>query len=106
MELLCSVSKCTTVLQPAAALQLAIVLFHNVCVGMCVRACLGNENNGTFFFAVVVFKGQTPFDVADESVVSLLEELSQRQANVRTHSNTQLYLNQSVILDGQKKECL
>ncbi|XP_067315484.1 protein phosphatase 1 regulatory subunit 12C [Pseudorasbora parva] len=28
--------------------------------------------------------GQTPFDVADESVVSLLEELSQRQANWRT----------------------
>uniref|UniRef100_A0A4W5N5Y7 Protein phosphatase 1, regulatory subunit 12C n=1 Tax=Hucho hucho TaxID=62062 RepID=A0A4W5N5Y7_9TELE len=27
--------------------------------------------------------GQTPFDVADESVVSLLEELSQKQANVR-----------------------
>ncbi|XP_043098068.1 protein phosphatase 1 regulatory subunit 12C [Puntigrus tetrazona] len=28
--------------------------------------------------------GQTPFDVADESVESLLEELSQRQANWRT----------------------
>lgn len=28
--------------------------------------------------------GQTPFDVADESVASLLEELSQRQANWRT----------------------
>uniref|UniRef100_A0A674DTF3 Protein phosphatase 1 regulatory subunit 12A n=1 Tax=Salmo trutta TaxID=8032 RepID=A0A674DTF3_SALTR len=27
--------------------------------------------------------GQTPFDVADETVVSLLEELSQKQANVR-----------------------
>ncbi len=36
----CSVSKCTTVLQPAAALQLAIALFHNVCVGGCVFACM------------------------------------------------------------------
>uniref|UniRef100_A0A672MAU2 Protein phosphatase 1 regulatory subunit 12C-like n=1 Tax=Sinocyclocheilus grahami TaxID=75366 RepID=A0A672MAU2_SINGR len=43
--------------------------------------------------------GQTPFDVVDESVASLLEELSQRQANVRTH--THLYLNQSLILDPQ-----
>lgn len=25
-----------TVLQPAAALQLAIILFHNVCVGVCM----------------------------------------------------------------------
>lgn len=43
-----------------------------------------------------VFKGQTPFDVADESVVSLLEELSQRQANVRAHTPLS---NQPVILD-------
>lgn len=28
-------------------------------------------------------QGQTPFDVADESVAELLEELSQKQANVR-----------------------
>uniref|UniRef100_A0A673HI56 Protein phosphatase 1 regulatory subunit 12C-like n=1 Tax=Sinocyclocheilus rhinocerous TaxID=307959 RepID=A0A673HI56_9TELE len=33
--------------------------------------------------------GQTPFDVADESVVSLLEELSQRQANWRTELTEQ-----------------
>uniref|UniRef100_A0A671M387 cGMP-dependent protein kinase interacting domain-containing protein n=1 Tax=Sinocyclocheilus anshuiensis TaxID=1608454 RepID=A0A671M387_9TELE len=38
---------------------------------------------------------QTPFDVADESVVSLLEELSRRQANVRTYTP----LSKSVILD-------
>ena len=29
-----------------------------------------------------VFQGQTPFDVADESVEALLEELSQTQASV------------------------
>lgn len=28
------------------------------------------------------FQGQTPFDVADESVAALLEELSQKQASV------------------------
>ncbi|XP_045072969.1 protein phosphatase 1 regulatory subunit 12C-like isoform X2 [Coregonus clupeaformis] len=36
--------------------------------------------------------GQTPFDVADESVVSLLEELSQKQANWR---------NEQSIMDRQ-----
>lgn len=38
-------------------------------------------------------QGQTPFDVADESVEALLEELSQTQANVsrflsKTHTHT------------------
>lgn len=49
------------------------------------------------------FKGQTPFDVADESVVSLLEELSQRQANVRTYTllstvNLSFYTQKEEIL--------
>lgn len=43
-----------------------------------------------------VFQGQTPFDVADESVEALLEELLQRQANVRkpTHTLTCFFLIQ------------
>lgn len=36
-----------------------------------------------------VFQGQTPFDVADESLKTLMEELSQKQAHV-SHLNTLL----------------
>lgn len=47
-------------------------------------------------------QGQTPFDVADESVAELLEELSQKQANVRES----FFIYGTIYFSKTKMECL
>lgn len=49
----------------------------------------------TFFL-----QGQTPFDVADESVEELLEELSQEQVNVRKWSLTCVGIHKTCCIDS------
>lgn len=52
-----------------------------------VRRHLPVRPGGVFTATLHLAQGQTPFDVADESVEDLLEELKQKQTNVRTSTS-------------------
>lgn len=62
-----------------------------MCMHVCERLMLLMITDLSLF---CFYKGQSPFDVADESVASLLEELSKRQANVR-ETNRQSHISLS-----------
>lgn len=47
-----------------------------------VKTCFIISLNVIYCKKTLILKGQTPFDVADESVENLLEELKQKQTNV------------------------